>query len=88
MNECADNINRCQQKCVNTNGSYKCECNDGYKLRDDRKTCSELTRKLYFKFFNELYFVFTLLCNVASIELGKLSKSTLSCATSICKGPA
>ncbi|XP_072881202.1 tolloid-like protein 2 isoform X1 [Hemitrygon akajei] len=29
----------CQQRCVNTLGSYKCSCEPGYELAADRKSC-------------------------------------------------
>ncbi len=29
----------CDQKCVNTPGWYKCDCNSGYYLGSDNKTC-------------------------------------------------
>ena len=34
---------RCgDQKCVNTGGSYTCECNPGYSIGADGKTCSDV----------------------------------------------
>ena len=39
-NECNDESHGCQQKCVNEYGSYSCVCLNGYKLSDDKKTCS------------------------------------------------
>ncbi|XP_072037692.1 bone morphogenetic protein 1 homolog isoform X2 [Amphiura filiformis] len=38
--ECADHaLSGCQQLCVNTIGSYRCECEPGYELTSDGKTC-------------------------------------------------
>ena len=41
VDECAT-IQRggCEQQCVNTHGSYRCQCNPGYQLNNDGKTCS------------------------------------------------
>ncbi|XP_010900162.2 collagen and calcium-binding EGF domain-containing protein 1 isoform X1 [Esox lucius] len=43
IDECAsnDNMTVCSQICVNTPGSYKCECERGYFLEDDGKTCTK-----------------------------------------------
>ena len=40
IDECSTNIHGCQQVCVNTEGSYSCECRDGYALDDNGMTCS------------------------------------------------
>jgi hypothetical protein len=29
----------CEQRCVNTLGSYTCACDPGYELAADKKTC-------------------------------------------------
>lgn len=39
MNECKDNKGGCEHKCVNTPGSFRCECPKGMKLDEDRFTC-------------------------------------------------
>ena len=39
-NECANNNGGCDQTCKNTDGSYECQCNDGYYLDDDNHGCS------------------------------------------------
>ena len=39
-NECETDNGGCDHKCVNKNGTFECKCNDGYKLEDDKKTCS------------------------------------------------
>ena len=35
---CDDNL--CDQFCENTNGSYKCSCQEGYILDNDGLTCN------------------------------------------------
>ena len=37
VDECADHP--CGQTCVNLEGGYRCECEQGYVLREDRITC-------------------------------------------------
>ena len=39
VNECRMNLRLCQQDCVNTVGSYRCECRSGYVLKTDRRGC-------------------------------------------------
>ena len=31
--------NRCQHKCTNLPGSYRCTCPDGYRLSGNKRTC-------------------------------------------------
>lgn len=40
MNECELGTDECTQRCTNTEGSYTCQCNDGYTLDSDMKTCT------------------------------------------------
>ncbi|CAD5124522.1 DgyrCDS12800 [Dimorphilus gyrociliatus] len=40
--ECLVTNHGCQDKCINTIGSYKCECNPGYRLKNDKKTCEDI----------------------------------------------
>ena len=30
----------CQEKCINTVGDYHCACSKGYRLKDDKRTCT------------------------------------------------
>ncbi len=40
INECATSNGGCTHTCVNSVGSYRCECNSGYQLDSiDRRTC-------------------------------------------------
>ena len=40
IDECAsEDTNNCGQTCVNTEGSYFCQCDDGYRLESDGYTC-------------------------------------------------
>ena len=38
INECLT-TNECQQECVNTEGNYKCSCNQGFNLNIDNRSC-------------------------------------------------
>ena len=37
--ECEEETDLCEQICVNTAGSYICQCNLGYRLNSDMLTC-------------------------------------------------
>lgn len=39
--ECQDNNGGCQDKCVNTIGSYICSCREGFVLQKDKHSCKE-----------------------------------------------
>lgn len=40
--ECQDNNGGCQDKCVNTIGSYICSCREGFVLQKDKHSCKEV----------------------------------------------
>lgn len=57
IDECADrNTTVCSQICVNSVGSYKCECEKGFFLEEDKKTCTEGEKGM------SVFFFFLLLC--------------------------
>ena len=39
INECEE-VNDCQQICLNMKGNYTCSCNKGFRLADDGTTCT------------------------------------------------
>ena len=39
IDECASNVSKCGQLCINSPGSYLCDCNYGYQLDIDRTSC-------------------------------------------------
>ncbi|KAJ8339188.1 hypothetical protein SKAU_G00359740 [Synaphobranchus kaupii] len=41
MDECGG-LNPCSQHCINTAGSYRCRCRDGYRLAGDGHSCESL----------------------------------------------
>ena len=40
IDECALGTDTCSQICRDTDGSYRCECNSGYALDADGRTCN------------------------------------------------
>ena len=47
LDECASNSTLCTQRCVNTDGSYFCDCNEGYRIKVGTNQCDGITN--YFK---------------------------------------
>lgn len=39
FNECESDRHGCSQRCINTLGGYRCDCEIGYELSADGKTC-------------------------------------------------
>ena len=39
IDECLEESHSCQHTCINTNGSYVCDCNEGFALTSDGRTC-------------------------------------------------
>ena len=47
INECAKRTtNGCMHKCHNTEGSYTCSCNNGYRLNKNKRTCNDINECL------------------------------------------
>lgn len=45
----------CHQICMNTPGSYKCDCYSGYSLRKDGTTCKSTGKtKLFSRLLNQI----------------------------------
>ena len=40
IDECSEDTDNCNQTCTNTEGSFACECDDGYYLDSDGTTCN------------------------------------------------
>lgn len=39
IDECGNQNSPCEQQCRNTNGSFECECNEGFLLNQDGISC-------------------------------------------------
>ena len=39
IDECAMNTDGCDQQCINTLGSFMCNCSEGYLINDDGFSC-------------------------------------------------
>lgn len=46
-NECNTNNGGCSHSCVNTEGSFTCECQSGLVLQDDGLTCEGMYACMY-----------------------------------------
>lgn len=46
MDECLEDTDLCEQICVNSVGSYVCECNEGYRLNGDGLACTGMLHNL------------------------------------------
>ena len=40
IDECGEDTDGCEQRCVNEPGTFRCDCDPGYTLRSDNKTCA------------------------------------------------
>ena len=86
-NECIVNFGRgpCNQKCVNTHGSYHCMCNPSFYLADDKHNChfnstSELC-DLNIREYNDDY---KCVCKDRSLEGLKCNKKKDKCKSVSC----
>lgn len=43
VDECSKENGGCQHECVNTFGSYSCQCRSGFMLHDNKHDCKEGT---------------------------------------------
>ena len=57
IDECALELDQCEQICVNLNGSYTCECSDGYQTVTGRYyACEGVLYYLLIRSFEWLLF--------------------------------
>ena len=42
IDECSVNSGGCEHTCVNTVGSFRCMCDEGYTLSGDERTCADI----------------------------------------------
>ena len=54
IDECAEGYDDCHQTCVNTEGSYVCDCSSGYLLSSDGVSCEGLCN-VYIPNYKVLY---------------------------------
>lgn len=57
---CAPGTHDCEQVCVSNEGSYTCDCYEGFTLNPDEKTCS--SNNLIFLFWTCLLKYLSLMC--------------------------
>ena len=42
IDECTADTDGCEQQCMNTLGSFECQCSSGYVLSSDGRTCEDI----------------------------------------------
>ncbi|NWX40700.1 MATN2 protein, partial [Steatornis caripensis] len=42
LDHCAESNHGCEQLCLNTDGSYVCQCSEGFVINEDLKTCTRV----------------------------------------------
>ncbi|TKS69635.1 Fibrillin-1 MP340 [Collichthys lucidus] len=42
LDECVEGQHQCQQRCINTFGSFKCGCDDGFQPAHDQTSCTDV----------------------------------------------
>ena len=71
INECAINNGGCSQVCLNTEGSYSCDCYPGYELGPNNHTCNgRCTTFTKVLIYNGYYILDTILHTENGYELG------------------
>lgn len=54
LDECVEGQHQCQQRCINTFGSYKCSCDDGYQPAHDQTSCTGVCMAVWLRPFIHL----------------------------------
>ena len=55
INECLEENGKCHHKCVNYKGTFRCQCDPGYILQADGRSCKCKYEKSIKDFQEELY---------------------------------
>ena len=53
VDECSEGSHNCDQICTNTDGSFTCSCEPGFKLSTDRKSCIGM----YYIYYTLVYII-------------------------------
>ena len=70
QDECQTDNGGCAEKCINTIGSYNCECNKvGYALISDSKPCEGLFLVIFFGMLYLLFIFFGGFCYTNKVEM-------------------
>ena len=80
-NECKRNNGNCSQYCFNEKGSYRCDCEIGYLLKQDRRNCKGKGTEILYCYIRETLwkknmFVYNLFINWIQENKGTCSTKT------------
>ena len=64
IDECTNGMNKCEQQCHNTVGSYQCSCDSGYRLKKDGLTCEGKTNNTWNNCMVYIHVIHFTLCEI------------------------
>lgn len=80
INECAFENGGCNHTCINTAGSYHCQCQDGFVLAEDERACSGII--LHKRFLKECE------CQMClNVDIDECSEGLHSCEQTCVNSP-
>ena len=76
IDECSENTDGCSQMCNNTEGSFTCECIEGYLLDINGTTCNGMYREI----IDYISYISMFIMMVFNADIDECSENTDGCS--------